>query len=267
MRNQKPVAFTRCDNGADAQEDVTPTMRCGSNHSAHLAAAIPINGMTLNKELKDKQMTGIGGGRRPYVFREVKRTTARRGRSQYGRRQGQRQHHNGWQLFYVIDQRAARRSSRRISTMLWSAQGYAVISHGLRAADNAGPRPSNVPCRHGRPQTHPSRVRAIAGISRRSHAHRVARQVAAGLPGWPALQGAGQQHGRSLHGVDRQTHCRAEPRPSALRLRMQRHRGCLSRMGAAGLGACGLCRGGEVSERGPGASLAASAELGGYDTP
>jgi site-specific DNA-cytosine methylase len=60
MEKQKPVAFTRCDNGRDALKDVTPTMRCGSNHSAHLAAAIPVNGMTLNKELRDKQMTGVG---------------------------------------------------------------------------------------------------------------------------------------------------------------------------------------------------------------
>jgi site-specific DNA-cytosine methylase len=35
----QPVAFTRCDNGQDAQVDVTPTMRCGSNYSAHLAVA------------------------------------------------------------------------------------------------------------------------------------------------------------------------------------------------------------------------------------
>jgi hypothetical protein len=198
--------------------------------------AYPINGMTLNKELRDKQMTGIGGGLRPDVFSESKRTAA-------------------W------------RCDGRISTMLWSAQGYAVISHGLRAADNAGPRPSNVPCRHGRPQTDPARVRAIAGISRRSHAYPLARQVAAGLPGWPALQGAGQQHGRSLHGVDWQTHCRAASRQSALPLRMQRHRSGVSRMGTTRLGASGLCRGGAVSERGLGASLAASAELGGYDTP
>ncbi len=34
-----PVAFTRCDNGQDAQINVTPTMRCGSNYSAHLAVA------------------------------------------------------------------------------------------------------------------------------------------------------------------------------------------------------------------------------------
>ena len=118
---------------------------------------------------------------------------------------------------------------------------------------------------HGRPQTHPTRVRAVAGISRRSHTHRVARQVAAGLPGWAPLQGAGEQHGRPLHGVDRQAHCRAARGPSALPLRMQRDRSGLSRMGTAGLGASGLCRGGEVSQRSLGASLAASAELGGYD--
>jgi DNA (cytosine-5)-methyltransferase 1 len=38
----QPVAFTRCDNGQDAATDVTPTMRCGSNYSAHLAVAQPV---------------------------------------------------------------------------------------------------------------------------------------------------------------------------------------------------------------------------------
>ena len=38
----QPVAFTRCDNGQDAAVDVTPTMRCGSNYSAHLAVAQPV---------------------------------------------------------------------------------------------------------------------------------------------------------------------------------------------------------------------------------
>ena len=33
------VAFTRCDNGRDASVEVTPTMRCGSNYSAHPAVA------------------------------------------------------------------------------------------------------------------------------------------------------------------------------------------------------------------------------------
>ena len=37
----QPVGFTRCDHGGDAVVDGTPTMRCGSNYSAHLAAAIP----------------------------------------------------------------------------------------------------------------------------------------------------------------------------------------------------------------------------------
>ena len=40
----QPVAFTRCDNGQDAQVNVTPTMRCGSNYSAHLAVAQPVYG-------------------------------------------------------------------------------------------------------------------------------------------------------------------------------------------------------------------------------
>jgi DNA (cytosine-5)-methyltransferase 1 len=40
QRCQTPaVAFTRCDNGQDAAVDHTPTMRCGSNYSAHLAVA------------------------------------------------------------------------------------------------------------------------------------------------------------------------------------------------------------------------------------
>ena len=119
----------------------------------------------------------------------------------------------------------------------------------------------------GRAQTHPARVRAIAGLQGRLHPHPVARQVAAGLPGWAALQGAGQQHGRALHGVDRQAHRRAARGQGALPLRVQRDRSGLGRMGTARLGASGLCRGGEVSERGLGASLAASAELWGYDTP
>jgi DNA (cytosine-5)-methyltransferase 1 len=37
-----PVAFTRCDHGGDAVVDGTPTMRCGSNYSAHLAVAQPV---------------------------------------------------------------------------------------------------------------------------------------------------------------------------------------------------------------------------------
>ena len=37
----QPVGFTRCDHGGDAVIDGTPTMRCGSNYSAHLAAVIP----------------------------------------------------------------------------------------------------------------------------------------------------------------------------------------------------------------------------------
>jgi DNA (cytosine-5)-methyltransferase 1 len=37
----QPIGFTRCDYGNDAVVDGTPTMRCGSNYSAHLAAVIP----------------------------------------------------------------------------------------------------------------------------------------------------------------------------------------------------------------------------------
>jgi DNA (cytosine-5)-methyltransferase 1 len=35
----QPIGFTRCDYGNDAVVDGTPTMRCGSNYSAHLAIA------------------------------------------------------------------------------------------------------------------------------------------------------------------------------------------------------------------------------------
>lgn len=38
------VAFTRCDNGRDASVEVTPTMRCGSNYSAHPAVAHALRG-------------------------------------------------------------------------------------------------------------------------------------------------------------------------------------------------------------------------------
>ena len=236
MSKQKPVAFTRCDNGADAQQDVTPTMRCGSNHSAHIAAAIPINGMTLNKELRDKQMTGIGGGRRSDVFREVKRPATRCC------------YEGVWSRLLDGGCPCRNIESRR------RKQAKQTKQRSKRAIN-------------GCPPTNPARVRAVAGISRQSHAHPVARQVAGGLPGWAALQGAGQQHGRAVHGVDRQAHCRAAQGQAALPLRMQRDRSGLGRMGAAGLGASGLCRGGEVSQRGLGASLAAGAELGGHDAP
>lgn len=39
----QPISFTRCDHGGDAVVDGTPTMRCGSNYSAHLAVAQPVN--------------------------------------------------------------------------------------------------------------------------------------------------------------------------------------------------------------------------------
>ncbi len=44
MAVAQPIGFTRCDHGGDAVIDGTPTMRCGSNYSAHLAASIPYIG-------------------------------------------------------------------------------------------------------------------------------------------------------------------------------------------------------------------------------
>jgi len=85
-------------------------------------------------------------------------------------------------------------------------------------------------------------------------------------PDGPRYKALGNSMG-SLYGVDRQAHRRAASRPSALPLRMQRDRSRFGRMGTARLGACGLCRGGEVSQRSLGATLAASAEHGGYDAP
>lgn len=36
---QTPIAFTRCDDGRDASEDIAPTLRCGTHHSAQPAVA------------------------------------------------------------------------------------------------------------------------------------------------------------------------------------------------------------------------------------
>jgi DNA (cytosine-5)-methyltransferase 1 len=58
MAVAQPVAFTRCDNGQDAQVDVTPTMRCGSNYSAHLAVAQPV-AIGLDEE-QNARMDGFG---------------------------------------------------------------------------------------------------------------------------------------------------------------------------------------------------------------
>jgi DNA (cytosine-5)-methyltransferase 1 len=52
----QPVGFTRCDHGGDAVVDGTPTMRCGSNYSAHLAVAQPITAA-----FKGGQGSGAGG--------------------------------------------------------------------------------------------------------------------------------------------------------------------------------------------------------------
>jgi DNA (cytosine-5)-methyltransferase 1 len=58
MAVAQPVAFTRCDNGQDAQVDVTPTMRCGSNYSAHLAVAQPV-AIGLDEE-QNARIDGFG---------------------------------------------------------------------------------------------------------------------------------------------------------------------------------------------------------------
>ena len=50
--------------GNNLEKSVTLKAAGTTNHAA-VAHAIPINGMTLNKELKDKQMTGIGEGGDP----------------------------------------------------------------------------------------------------------------------------------------------------------------------------------------------------------
>ena len=47
------VAFTRCDNGGDASVEVTPTMRCGSNYSAHPAVAFASNLGTRGGDVYD----------------------------------------------------------------------------------------------------------------------------------------------------------------------------------------------------------------------
>ncbi len=311
----KPIGFypTGGSHGLGSNIDISPPVKVGSglDIASPPAVAIPINGMTLNKALKDKQMTGIGGGRRPYVFSEVKRTATRggvsakhtergqddeRGRTDRwssasrGRNEATELPGNGLHDPRIAAAGARPRHRRRIANAIvrgrartWGANDFSfqagAIGSGWRNIRNQGVRANasiteqRINSRasgatiNGRPKAYSARVRAIAGISRRSHPHPVARQVAAGLPGWAALQGAGQQHGRAVHGVDRQARCRAARGQGALPLGMQRDRSGLSRMGTAGLGACGFCRGGEVSERGLGASLAAGAELGGYDEP
>ena len=120
---------------------------------------------------------------------------------------------------------------------------------------------------NGRPSPNSQGVRAVAGISRQPHAHPLAWQTRRAMPGWAALQGAGQQHGRSLHGVDRIAHSRAAVGAFALSLGMQRDRSRKHGVGAARVAARRLCRGGEVSKCRVGASLAASAEHGGHEQP
>ena len=154
---------------------------------------------------------------------------------------------------------------RRISTMLWLAKSVPVLSQRNSAKPYWRAGSSNVPHGYGRPSPNSHRVRAVAGLSRQPHAHPLARQTRRAMPGWAALQGAGQQHGRSLHGVDRQAHCRAGVGAAALSLGVQRDRSCEHGVGAAGVATRRVCGGGEVSKCRLGASLAASAELGGHD--
>ena len=45
------IGFTRCDHGGDAVMGGTPTMRCGSNYSAHLAVAYAVDG--YNQTISD----------------------------------------------------------------------------------------------------------------------------------------------------------------------------------------------------------------------
>ena len=123
------------------------------------------------------------------------------------------------------------------------------------------------PTSNGRPSLNSQGVRAVAGISRQPHAYPLARQTRRAMPGWAALQGAGQQHGRSVHGVDRIAHRRAGVGAAAVSLGVQRDRSRKHGVGTAGVATRRLCRGGEVSECRLGASLATSAEHGGHEQP
>ena len=170
-------------------------------------------------------------------------------------------------LIAVRGSGAGCRGRWRISTMQRIAQSRPVLSQRNSAKPNWRAGSSNVPHGHGRPSPNSQGVRAVAGLSRQPHAHPLARQTRRAMPGWAALQGAGQQHGRSLHGVDRIAHSRAGVGAAALSLGMQRDRSREHGVGAAGVAARRLCRGGEVSKRRLGASLAASAEHGGHEQP
>jgi DNA (cytosine-5)-methyltransferase 1 len=75
----QPIGFTRCDYGGDAVLNGTPTMRCGSNYSAHLAAAIPNMvaclggqhpnaGIGIDQSPTLTEAMGAGGGHIPITF-------------------------------------------------------------------------------------------------------------------------------------------------------------------------------------------------------
>jgi DNA (cytosine-5)-methyltransferase 1 len=73
------IGFTRCDHGGDAVLNGTPTMRCGSNYSAHLAAAIGWSEeLTAHTELQGTLQRGGDGGRHEGVMQpdmQVRRLT------------------------------------------------------------------------------------------------------------------------------------------------------------------------------------------------
>ena len=120
---------------------------------------------------------------------------------------------------------------------------------------------------NGRPSPNTTGMRTPARIQRRSHFNSLARQIRRTMPGWAALQGAGQQHGRSLHGVDRVAHRRAGVGAAALSFGVQWDRSREHGVGAARVATRRLCRGGKVSKCRLGASLAASAEHGRHEQP
>jgi DNA (cytosine-5)-methyltransferase 1 len=73
------IGFTRCDHGGDAVLNGTPTMRCGSNYSAHLAAAIGWSEeLTAHTELQGTLQKGGDGDRHEGVMQpdmQVRRLT------------------------------------------------------------------------------------------------------------------------------------------------------------------------------------------------
>jgi DNA (cytosine-5)-methyltransferase 1 len=73
------IGFTRCDHGGDAVLNGTPTMRCGSNYSAHLAAAIGWSEeLTAHTDMQGTLQRSGDGGRHEGVIQpdmQVRRLT------------------------------------------------------------------------------------------------------------------------------------------------------------------------------------------------